>query len=119
MRVQERAWLTIMPCLHGHIYPHGGTTLAVSTDKSGSVAGKLRRLPCTTPHQVSDADGCTFLFDVSDFRKVAQFIKPRRRRQMTPEQKQEAADRIRKYRFQTARESPRSEQKRAPAPSGV
>ena len=37
-------WLMVIPCRYGHIFPHGGNTLAASVDGHTNVAGVLRRL---------------------------------------------------------------------------
>jgi hypothetical protein len=94
-------WLMILPCRHGHIYPHGGSTLAASTNHRGPTARKLAALDCTTVYQDGD-DGVTVHFDVADFVQVAKVMKPRRRRQMTEEQKQVATERLAKYAFSSA-----------------
>jgi hypothetical protein len=59
-------WLQIIPCRHGHIYPHGGDLLAVSTNKRGAVANKLAALACTTVVQ-DGSDGINATFHVNDF----------------------------------------------------
>jgi hypothetical protein len=61
-------------------------------------------LDCVTVHQ-DGSDGMTVLFDVADFAKVAEVMKPRRRRQMNDEQKRIAAERLAKYAFPSARQS--------------
>jgi hypothetical protein len=81
-------WLMILPCRYGHIFPHGGKTLAASVDGHPNVAGVLRRLPCCRVHQDGDFGELTVLFDVADFAKVAKIIRPRRRRQVSPEQRE-------------------------------
>ena len=72
-------WLQIMPCLLGHIFPHGGDVLAASTDKAGPTARKLKGLPFATVHQDGD-DGVTVLFHADRFGEVAAIMQPRRRR---------------------------------------
>jgi hypothetical protein len=81
-------WLMIVPGRYGHIFPHGGNTLAASVDGHPNVAGVLRRLPCCRVHQDGDDGELTVLFDVGDFAKVAKIIRPRCRRQLSPEQRQ-------------------------------
>ena len=78
-------WLMIMPCRYGHIYPHGGETLAVFVDDHPKLTSVLRRLPCCQVYQDGD-DGTTLLFNVADFPQVAKIIRPWRRQQFTPEQ---------------------------------
>jgi hypothetical protein len=89
-------WLMILPCKHGHIYPHGGDLLAASTNKRGSVARRLSELACTTVVQDGD-DGVNVTFHVRDFDRVAELMRPRRRRRLTDKQRQQAAERLAKY----------------------
>jgi len=84
----EDPWLMIIRCRFGHIFPHGGETLAATVDGHPNVAGVLRRLPCCRVHQDGDFGELTALFDVADFPKVAQIMRPRRRRQVSPEQRE-------------------------------
>ena len=67
----EDPCLMILLCKYGHIYPHGGATLAASVDGHPNVAGKLRRLRCCRIHQDGDFGELTVLFDVADFARVA------------------------------------------------
>jgi hypothetical protein len=100
---REDPWLMIVLCRHGHIFPHGGATLAATTEGRGT-ARKLAALDCVTVYQ-DGSDGVTVLFNVADFVQVAKVMKPRRRRQMTEEQKRLAAERLAKYAFPSARQS--------------
>jgi hypothetical protein len=93
------SWLMVMPCRHGHIFPHGGDLLAASTDKAGGVARRLKALAGVTVHQDGD-DGATVLFPVEMFNQVAALMKPRRRRvvNLTEEQRAELRERLRRAR---------------------
>ena len=91
-------WLLTILCRNGHIFPHGGETLAASTDtRRGPAVAALRRLGCCRVHQ-DGSDGVTFLFDVADFAAVAAIMQPRRRRQMTEAQKAVCAERLARVR---------------------
>jgi hypothetical protein len=92
-------WLLIVPCRYGHVYPHGGTMLAASVDGHPKLAGVLRRLPCCQVYQ-DDDDGMTLLFDVADFPQVAQIMRPRLRRQYTPEQRAAMVQRLQPTQYQ-------------------
>ena len=81
-------WLMIIPCRFGHILPHGGSTLAVSVDGFPKIAGRLKRLGCCRVHQDGDFGELTVLFDVADFAKVARIMRPRRRRQVSPQERE-------------------------------
>jgi hypothetical protein len=97
-------WLQIIPCRRGHICPWGPSTLAASTNGRGPTARKLIALPGVTLWQDA-SDGVTVLFPVEMFDEVAELMKPRRRRQMTEEQRQAAAERLAKYAFTSARQN--------------
>ena len=84
-------WLQIIPCRAGHICPWGGSTLAAVTNTAGATARKLAALPGATLWQDGD-DGATVLFDVADFRRVAEIMHPRRCRQLSPEQRRQAGE---------------------------
>jgi hypothetical protein len=85
---KDDPWLQIVLCQHGHIYPRGGQGLAASTDKRGTVAKRLAALDCTTMLQDVD-DGINAAFHVDDFDRVAQLMKPRRRRRGRPMSEEE------------------------------
>jgi len=87
----EDPWLMILRCLHGHIFPHGGETLAASTNRHGKIAKQLLSLSSTTIHQHGD-DGVTVLFHVDDFDAVAEHLKPRRRRQVSEQERVRLAE---------------------------
>lgn len=75
-------WLQIVLCRHGHIYPQGGEILAASTNERGPVAGALVRLKCTTVLQ-DGSDGVNVAFHVDHFDVVAAILRPRRKRQVS------------------------------------
>ena len=79
-------WLLIIPCRHGHVFPWGGDRLAVSTRSRGPIANELAGLDCTAVVQ-DGSDGYTMTFDMADFPAVAKIVKPRLRRQLSPEHK--------------------------------
>ena len=82
----EDPWLLILECHHGHVFPWGGSRLAVSTNHHGVIASKLIALDCCKLVQ-DGTDGVTLTFDVADFRRVAAIIKPRGRRRLTAPQR--------------------------------
>jgi len=81
-------WLMILPCRHGHIYPYGGDTLAASVDGFPKVAGRLRKLACVRVAQDGDFGELTVTFDVADFSTVATIMRPRRRRQVSAQERE-------------------------------
>jgi len=79
----------IIPCRHGHFYPHGGEMLGFATNNRGGIAKRLASLPFVTVAQ-DGADGMNLIFSVEYFEEVAEIVKPKRRRQYTEEQKEAA-----------------------------
>ena len=101
-------WLQIIPCRLGHIFPHGGSLLAASTNTRGATARKLASLDFATVHQDGN-DGLTVLFPVEKFAAVARLLHPRRRRQLTEAQKAAAVERLGKYAFKPAAKAPQNQ----------
>lgn len=96
-RVDEPS-LQIIPCKHGHIFPWAGDLIAASTNKSGKIANKLRSMDCCKIEQDGD-DGVTVSFHVDDLEPVAEVIRPRRRRSLSPERRQALAEVGKAHRF--------------------
>jgi len=92
----EDPWLMIIPCRNGHICPWGGEDLAAITGRSGSVANRLKALPFTTLVQ-EGSEGVVVLFHVKHVEEVAEIMKPRRRRRLSPEERARRVDRLRSY----------------------
>ncbi len=118
----EGPWLMIIPCRHGHVYPHGGDLLGVSTNGKGPITRKIGELACTTVVQDSD-EGVNATFHVNHFAQVAEVMKPHRRRQWTDEQReaqrQHAADHLAAYQFPTRVSGPPEDPERDPTGSRV
>lgn len=89
-------WMMTVRCRYGEIYPHGETTLAVDVEGHGKIAAQLAALASVTFHRPN-----TFLFDAADFDKVAAIVKPRRRRQLTQEQRERQAENLSRVRPKT------------------
>jgi len=90
----EDPQLMVLLCRYGHLYPWQGTRLAASVDGHPNVANQLRRLRCCRIHQDGDFGELTVIFDVADFAQAAQIMRPRRRRQISPEQRAELIRRL-------------------------
>lgn len=91
-------WQLIIPCRHGHIYPHGGSLLGAATHNRGPVANRLAALPSVRIVQDGD-DGINVVFDVADFDSVAQVMQPKRKRRLSAEKRAEHIERLRNYQF--------------------
>ena len=97
----EDPWLMVIPCQHGHICPWGGSILAACTKHAGRIVNRLKALPFTTVAQ-DGSDGANVLFDVEHFDQVAEIMRPRRRRRLSPEARRAAGERLRQYQFTPA-----------------
>jgi hypothetical protein len=97
----ERAdpWMMTLPCARGVIYPHGPDTLALEVDGRRGIAAKVAAIPGVTLAQDGDWEK-TFLFHVDLFERIAAIVKPRRRRQLSPEQRAASAARLAKHRVE-------------------
>lgn len=100
---KDDPWLQIIPCLRGHIYPHSSELLGVATNSRGSTANAIARLSGVTVLQEGD-DGLNAGFPIELFPKIAKLVKPRRKRQLTADQREGAVERLAKHRFSTARQ---------------
>ena len=118
----EDLWLMVVRCKHGHLYPHGGELLGVSTNTKGRTTKKIRELACTTVVQHSD-EGVNATFHIDDFDQVAKVMKPLRRRQWTDEQREaqrrRAADHLTAFQFPTQIKRPEGDLERDPTGRGV
>ena len=95
---REDPWLLILLCKNGHICPWSKNHLAACTSKAGAIAKRLAALHCVQVVQ-DGADGINAVFQVEHLAEVLKLMRPRRRRTMTAEQKQQAAERLSKYQF--------------------
>jgi len=101
---KDDPWLQVIDCQRGHIYPHSTELLGVATNGRGPTAKAIARMPGVTVVQDGD-DGINAVFPVELFPKVAKLIKPRRKRQLTAEQRQLATQRLAQHRISSARQS--------------
>lgn len=108
-------WLLTIPCKFGHIYPHGGELLGASTDHDGRIANRLALLPRVRIIQDGD-DGVNVVFHINELPNVASIMKPRRRRVLTAEQRNQRTERLRKYQFSSATQSAGRDRRRDAAP---
>jgi hypothetical protein len=98
-RAKLDPWMMQIPCKEREttIYPFDAVTLAIEAVSRRTAAKELDRLGLKV-HQ--DAwDFKTFLFDVSQFDKVAAIVSPRKRRILTETQKAERRERLAAYAF--------------------
>ncbi|HEY2411582.1 MAG TPA: hypothetical protein VGI40_05045 [Pirellulaceae bacterium] len=105
------AWLLVVPCRFGHVFPWGKVRLAVSTNGRGPTAQRLAGLPFVRVEQAAD-DGFTLSFAADRFDEIAAIVKPLRlagRRAMSADERKRAVERLRPFRFEG-----RSTQNRGP-----
>lgn len=100
-------WLLTIPCRFGHIFPWGVNRLAFSTNTRGGAAKALACLPFAQIEQDAD-DGYTLTFAAQHFAEVAQLAKPKRRRRLTPEQRNNQIERLASFRFSAAGKAPKT-----------
>ncbi len=83
----------MVDCQRGIIHPHGGNVLAVEVDSRPITARRLLESGVCTLCQDGICEK-TLTFDVADFDIVAAIVKPKRRRQLTEEQKKAAIENL-------------------------
>lgn len=71
-------WDIEMVCVKGAIYPHGGSQLQAYTARSRT-RNLLKAMGCVKVHQDGDFETAV-VFDVQDFARVAEVMRPRKRR---------------------------------------
>src|SRR5437868_7136193 len=84
-------WTMQLPCAGRGVtlYPHGPDRLAVEVDRRPGVARALAALPGVTVTQDGGFGGeMTVTFPLERFAAVAAIVRPRRRRKLTPEQRE-------------------------------
>ena len=97
-RRDKDPWLMQIPCEHGHIYPHGGEILGFASDKRGGIAKSLASQPYATVAQ-DGADGMNILFNVTHFANVVKIVKPKRRRRLSPQARENLIADGERFRF--------------------
>jgi len=96
-RPTEAPCLMTIPCQRGHIYPHSGGILSAYSGKSGT-RKRLMEMDCCTIHRLGDTE-ITANFDVADFGKVAEVMKPRKKRRLSDSQRRAQIERLKVHRF--------------------
>ncbi len=76
--------------------------LAAGIDGHPRVANRLRDLKCCRIHQDGDDGELTVVFNVADLAKVAKVIRPRGKRQLSDQQREVLANRLRGLREVTS-----------------
>jgi hypothetical protein len=92
-------WHMTIPCERGTITPYGDSKLSVMVDYRPITAKRLSELGVCKLYQDGDHEK-TFLFDVADFDTVAEIVKPRRKRQVSEQERQRLATMSAKHGFQ-------------------
>ena len=93
-------WSMVIPCQRGEIYPYGEETLVVEVEGRPIIRKRLNALDCTVTHQEGDNFGA-FRFHVNHFDAVAKIVLPRKRRQLSEDQRRQSAERLREYQYQS------------------
>ena len=113
-RIEDPCYMILL-CRHGHVYPHGGESLAASTDRRGSIAKRLAGLDCVTVVQDGD-DGITATFGAGDFDRIAEIMKPLKARpRLSEKHKAKLLEAGREHRFSAGSRSPENALESCPA----
>ena len=91
-------WYFQIPCKFGIIWPYGGKLIAVEVDYHPQASRKLVLVPGVRLWQDGDQEK-TFLFDLGIFDLVTEIVQPKKRKQLSEEQKARLADLGREFRF--------------------
>ncbi|MDP6722003.1 MAG: hypothetical protein QGF59_25265, partial [Pirellulaceae bacterium] len=75
--------LLLIPCLNGHICPWGENLLAACTSSRGTVAKRLVAAGCEVVMEADDGINATFPIEAFD--EIAEIMRPRKRRRLSPE----------------------------------
>lgn len=92
-------WMMTLLCQRGVIYPAGGDTLAVEIDGRPGVAKQVAAIPGVRVFQWGERER-TLHFDVALFDRVAEIVRPRKRRRchLTAEQLKAGGERLARLR---------------------
>jgi hypothetical protein len=75
-------WYWVIPCRFGEIYPFGGDLLCVWIVGSRRSALAERLVPQLRRHQIGEGE-TIFLFPLTLFDRVAELVRPRRKRRLS------------------------------------
>ena len=95
-------WLQTIPGRFGHVFPWSEKLLAVSVDGHPKIASVVRKLDFCQVEQDGDFGELSASFPIEKFAEIAKIIRAHRRpgrRELSPEEKEAAIERLRKYRF--------------------
>lgn len=92
----QDVWYQIILCRYGHIYQYGEGVLAYSSDRRGAMVNTLAAQHYAEVVQDGD-DGMNVTFPLSEFDKVADIVRPRKRRTMSPERRAQVAEQLRQW----------------------
>ena len=79
-------WYQVMPCRHGQIYPYSDKLLAIHV-KGYAARRKLADMAGLVQYNWSEDGEAVFLFAPALFEKVAEIVKPKRRRRLSEAQR--------------------------------
>jgi hypothetical protein len=85
-------WMMTLKSRFGIIFPHGRHVLAVEAERP-SIRKQLDSMDCCRRYLDGERFGC-WLFHLRDFERVAQVMRPARKRGWTGEDRRQAADRL-------------------------
>jgi hypothetical protein len=84
-------WYQVIPCRYGQIYPFSDSLLAIHSKGSG-IRRRLQAIEGLTVLNWSDDGEAIFLFPQERFDRVAEIVKPRRKRHLSEANKKKLVE---------------------------
>lgn len=98
--LRKDPWYFVMKCKAGELSPQGGTTLRLEIPVTmGSRRRKILERLKGRVQAIEFSDVWAILFEVSDFDLVADLIRPKRRPQLTAQQREQRSEQLKKNRI--------------------
>jgi len=91
--------LYIIPCKYGEIYPHSNKLLSIMAVAKREIIPKLKKLGLVV-HQDGDGEA-VLLFPPERMKEVAKIVKPRTKRQISPEARNRLVEVGREHQFKS------------------
>jgi len=91
-------WYQVIPCRNGQIYPYSDKLLAVHVN-GYAARRRLADIAGLSQHNWSDDGEAIFIFPLDLFEKVAEIVKPRRKRKLSESHRKALLESSRDNRF--------------------
>ncbi|MEW5924345.1 MAG: hypothetical protein AB1746_10190, partial [Candidatus Zixiibacteriota bacterium] len=90
-------WYFLIPCKYGDIYPFSDRRLAFLCNGAGIRSRLQKEHPEIEVRNWSDNGETVFVFDPEQFNIIAEYAKPRRKRKVSPKERQRLSEMSRKH----------------------